>query len=120
MSVSWPTVSGGPARRSVPGIWLSTLRRPEDEVGQAAALGVQLALTLQPVPPGGAQVGVVLGHVGETDVGHPLAGLPVAGGLVEVLGAMPARAPHPAQHVEGLIRLATHLQAPPAGTAVRG
>ena len=35
-------------------------------------------------------------------------------------GALPARAPHPAQHLEGLIRLATQLQAPPARAAVRG
>src|SRR5262249_51167614 len=69
----------------------AALRWPEDKVGDAAALVVQLALAAQPVPPGGPQVVVVvLGHAGEADVGHPLAGLPGAEGLLEVLGALPA------------------------------
>src|SRR6516164_1384757 len=83
------------------------LRRPEYQVGNAAAVPAPLALALQPVPPRGPQVPVGAIQFAEPDVGHPLAGLPGAH-LVEIGAGVPLRAPYPAKHFQGLIGLAAH------------
>src|SRR6202035_4891096 len=77
VAVSSLTVPGYSMQRSV------TLGPAEDQVGNAAALGVQLALPGQPVAPRGVQVLVRAGHAAETDVGHPLARLGGAAVVIE-------------------------------------
>src|SRR5882757_354232 len=98
-----------------------TLGRAEHQVGDAAALGLQLALAGQPVPPRGAQVLVGSGHATEADVSHLLARLGVPAVIVEVGGGLLLGAPYSAQHLErlasvaglaGLARLIVHSQVP--------
>src|SRR6266851_5545494 len=99
-------------------ILLRRLGGPEHQVPDALASGPQLALAPQLVPPRGPQVLVVAGDALEADAGHPLAGLAVAGEPAEVRTGLALRAPHPAEHLQRLIRLATHVRAPSAVTAV--
>src|SRR5215467_5804576 len=118
MPVSSVTVRGCSAKRSPRRGPRSAARlgRPENQVGEGAARA-QLALTLQPGPPRGAQV-VVAVYVAEPHIGHSLAGLPGAG-LVEIRGALPLGTPDPAKYLEGLIGFAApHLIASLAGASL--
>src|ERR1700684_531894 len=88
-----------------------TLSRAEHEIRDAVSVRLQLALAGQLVPPGGTQILLGAGHAAEADVGHPLAGLGTAV-VVEVGRALLLCVPHPAQHLEGLVRLIAHNQVP--------
>src|ERR1019366_8385441 len=97
--------------------WSADLRRAEDEVPDAASFGIQLALALEPGPPGGAQIAVGSGQAVEIDVGHALAGLRRPAGL-QVSAGLSLSVPYPTKHFEGVIRLTTHRYAPSGRCAV--
>src|SRR3984885_6129326 len=79
--------------------------RAEHQVADAAGLLVQLALTLQPVPPRGAQVAIVTRQPVKTDIRHLLAGLGRATIVVEIRAGLSLGAPYLAKHFPGVIHL---------------
>src|ERR1700689_1614431 len=79
--------------------------RAEHQVADAAGLLVQLALTLQPVPPRGAQVAILARQPVKTDIRHLLAGLGRATVFVEIRAGLSLGAPYLSKHFPGVIHL---------------
>jgi hypothetical protein len=84
------------------------LRGAQDQIPDAASLGVQLALAPQLRTPRAAQIAVGARQAVEADVHHILAGLLRTKGLIEIRAALSLSTPDAAEHFEGLIRLTTH------------